>query len=285
MVDESVEDKTEIVFDEEQPEANTFKLEKMNQLLQKKEELIKDDQLEQILEKEFLEQDKKIEKALEREKDLRAKISQVEATAVSEQTKELMTQDLEELIKEQGEDIEFEFYYEGKKINLHQTIYEIIKDSESKRRQIELTIQQAEQVRIIQQKEADLKSKASDKNEAQRASLKKESDRLKDLFNQLSSQFGPGSRGPGSLFSSMNAHKISFCIKDKSDDLDDIKRQRLDSLVELTNSTSKRLRTKSEAVQDISSSSISEYVQQILDHEFKVFEGPEKDQKNLEEKK
>ena len=43
MVDESVEDKTEIVFDEEQPEANTFKLEKMNQLLQKKEELIKDD--------------------------------------------------------------------------------------------------------------------------------------------------------------------------------------------------------------------------------------------------
>lgn len=70
----------------------------------------------------------------------------------------------------------------------------------------------------------------------------------------------------------MAAHKISFCIKDKSDDFDAIKRQRLDSLVELTNSGSKRLRTKSEAVQDISSSSINEFVQQILDKEFKVFE-------------
>ena len=69
---------------------------------------------------------------------------------MSEQTKELMAQDLEELIKEQGEDIEYEFYYEGKLINLHQTIYEIIKDSESKRSQIEKTIQQAEQVKIIQ---------------------------------------------------------------------------------------------------------------------------------------
>jgi len=33
----------------------------------------------------------------------------------------------------------------------------------------------------------------------------------------------------------MSAHKICFCIKDKSDDLDVIKRQRLDSLAELTN--------------------------------------------------
>ena len=227
-----------------------------------KEELIKGDQLESILEKEFLEQDKKIEKALEREKDMRSKV-QVEPTVVSEQTKEVMALDLEELIKESGEDIEYEFYYEGKLINLHQTIYEIIKDSESKRKQIEKTIQQAEQVKIIQQKEAEIKARASDKDktEAQRASLKKESDRLKDLFNQLSSQFGPGGRGPGGLFSSMSAHKISFCIKDKSDDLDIIKRQRLDSLAELTNIGQKRIRTKSEAVQDISSSSISEFVQ------------------------
>ena len=46
----------------------------------------------------------------------------------------------------------------------------------------------------------------------------------------------------------MAAHKISFCIKDKSDDLEVIKRQRLDSLLELTNSSAKRHRTKSEAV-------------------------------------
>jgi hypothetical protein len=121
MVDESVDDKQEIIFSEEQP-------------TDKKEELINEDQLEQILEKEFIEQDNNIVKAIEREKELQAKISQVGVTAVSEQTKEVMALDLEELIKEQGEDIEFEFYYEGKKINLHQTIYEIIKDSESKRR-------------------------------------------------------------------------------------------------------------------------------------------------------
>jgi hypothetical protein len=156
---------------------------------------------------------------------MRKNIPQVGATEVSEQTNELMALDLEELIKEQGEDIEFEFYYEGKLINLHQTIYEIIKDSESKRKQIEKAMQQAEQVKLIQQKEAELKGKAKEKdNEAQRASLKKESDRLKELFNQLSSQFGPGKGGPGGIFSSMNAYKICFCIKDKSDDLDVIKR-------------------------------------------------------------
>jgi hypothetical protein len=90
----------------------------------------------------------------------------------------------------------------------------------------------------------------------------------------------------------MNAYKICFCIKDKSDDLDVIKRQRLDSLVELTNSSQKRLRTKSEAVQDISSSSICEFVQDILYKEFKVFEdvattktGEPTAEKNTDEKK
>jgi hypothetical protein len=41
------------------------------------------------------------------------------ASAVSEQTKELLSFDLEELIKEQGEDVDFEFYFEGKKIMSH----------------------------------------------------------------------------------------------------------------------------------------------------------------------
>jgi hypothetical protein len=59
------------------------------------------------------------------------------APPVSEQTKELLAFDLEELIKEQGEDVDFEFYFEGKKIQPNQTIFEIIKDSESKRKQAE----------------------------------------------------------------------------------------------------------------------------------------------------
>jgi hypothetical protein len=72
--------------------------------------------------------------------------------------------------------------------------------------------------------------------------------------------------------SSINAHKISFCIKDKADDLAVFKRQRLDSLAELTTPALKRTRTKSEAVQDISSSAINEFVQMILEQEFKVFD-------------
>lgn len=126
-------------------------------------------------------------------------------------------------------------------------------------------------MRLQQQKELDNEEKAAatsekDKLEAHRASLKKESDRLKDLFNQLSSQFGRG------LLPGMTMHKICFCIKDKSDELEEMNRQRLDSLVELTSSQMKRHRTKSEAVQDISSSSICEYVSHLLSKEFKVFD-------------
>lgn len=79
-----------------------------------------------MLAKEFEEQDKKIQKALLREKELRQKIKEVkndigarkaeqaEDEGVSAQTEELLVQDLEELIKQQGEDIDFEFWYEGK---------------------------------------------------------------------------------------------------------------------------------------------------------------------------
>jgi len=46
----------------------------------------------------------------------------------------VLHQDLEELIKQQGEDIDFEFYYEGKQIWSNQSIFEIIKDGEKKRK-------------------------------------------------------------------------------------------------------------------------------------------------------
>ena len=36
--------------------------------------------------------------------------------SVSEQTQEVLVHDLEELIRQQGEDIDFEFYFEGKPI-------------------------------------------------------------------------------------------------------------------------------------------------------------------------
>ena len=62
MVDESEKNalsSEQIVFDEE------YSVKMTGQLDDEKEELIKDEKLESILEKEFLEQDKKLEKALE----------------------------------------------------------------------------------------------------------------------------------------------------------------------------------------------------------------------------
>lgn len=112
-------------------------------------------EIEELMDKEFEEQDKKIQKALDKEKELRQKIKDVkndiqERTAaaeeggISEQTEELLIQDLEELIKQQGEDIDFEFYYEGKLITPNQSIFEIIKDGERKRKQIEKVANKAE---------------------------------------------------------------------------------------------------------------------------------------------
>ncbi len=40
--------------------------------------------------------------------------------------------DLDDLIKATGDDIEFEFYYNGQLVGQNQTIFEIVKQSESK---------------------------------------------------------------------------------------------------------------------------------------------------------
>ena len=48
-------------------------------------------------------------------------------------------------------------------------------------------------------------------------------------------------------------------------------------MTELTTKALKRSRTKSEAIQDISSSSINEFVERILKEEFKVFDEIDED--------
>lgn len=216
----------------------------------------------------------------------------VEEGAISAQTEEVLHQDLEELIKQQGEDIDFEFYFEGKQIWSSQSIFEIIKDGEKKRKQIEKVAHKAEQVRALQEREEELRRRArklaeakTEASEAERNKLKKESERLKDLFNQISGQFGAGGMrgGPPGYAAGLNAHKIYFCIKDRADEMADLKRQRLDSLTEFTGTDVKRARTKSEAIRDISSSSIDEFVASILQTEFKVFEEePEEEKENNE---
>lgn len=73
---------------------------------------------------------------------------------------------------------------------------------------------------------------------------------------------GPRSQ---SILAQMDSQTIYFCIKDKGDDL---KNARKDSIVEFAQ---KRERAKSEAVDEISASGVSQYVQQLLDKEFMVF--------------
>lgn len=47
---------------------------------------------------------------------------------------DVINQDLEKLIKEEGEDIEFEFFYEQKQIALNQTVFEITKNADTSKR-------------------------------------------------------------------------------------------------------------------------------------------------------
>ena len=55
-----------------------------------------------------------------------------------EAEKELSKRDLEDLIREEGEDVDFEFYFEGKKVdNLSRTIWELIKEKENQQKKTE----------------------------------------------------------------------------------------------------------------------------------------------------
>ena len=62
----------------------------------------------------------------------------------------------------------------------------------------------------------------------------------------------PGSYGgPPGFLSSVSGHKIHFCIKDRMDE--SLGRKRLDSLDDTVTTGSQRQRSKSEAVQDLTS--------------------------------
>ena len=84
-----------------------------------------------------------------------------------------------------------------------------------------------------------------------RDTLSREGDKLREMLDQLRKQFGPpGSYGrpgdpfggpPAGLFSAVSsAYQIYFCVKDKSDELGELKRQRIDSMAEFTSNSLKR---------------------------------------------
>jgi len=159
------------------------------------------------------------------------------------------------LIKEEGEDIEYEFYYEQKPVQLNQTVFEIIKDQASKPRVNEKAAVHVEQMRVLKEREDDLKRRAKElaslkdqtpenqkQNEEKIAQLKKEHDMIKEIFNQIQKQFDAeqsasqryGGPPPGFLSSFANAHKIFFRIKEKTDEVAGIGRSREDSLNDAT---------------------------------------------------
>ena len=163
------------------------------------------------------EQRKKLEDMLKRRRTQEELMTKevLLTSAIEQATKDLkspLEEDLEKLIKENGEDIEFEFYFNGKVIPQTQTIYDIIQESSNK-----------------QKKPDDNKYTSG-------------------LF--------------GSMFQESTIH---FLIKDKGDEL---KMSRKDSIMEFTQ---KRERTRSEAVNDLSNSSVNYLVQELIEREFKIF--------------
>ena len=86
-------------------------------LFEKQESLIKKQKEEEFNKKKQIELDLKSQNKSSQEK------------IIDEQTKEIISKDLDELIKiENGNDVEYEFYFEGNIINTSQSIFEIIKD-------------------------------------------------------------------------------------------------------------------------------------------------------------
>lgn len=128
------------------------------------EVLLEDELAEHVLQREkvFMEKLKGIKQALHEK-------GAVEQNEVSEQTQEILAQDLEELIKQQGEDIDFEFFYEGKRILPHQSMFEIVKESEGKARMAERVALGADKLRRLQAKEEELRKRAKRLAEAQGA--------------------------------------------------------------------------------------------------------------------
>lgn len=114
-----------------------------------------DENVDEIAE---LEQIQKVEEALIKAQEQEQNLQK---NALSPAQQEVVNQDLEELIKLQGEDIEYEFYYEGKLIEPNRLIFEIIKESEQKRRQMEQVAYHHEKVRIIQEKEDALRQRVA----------------------------------------------------------------------------------------------------------------------------
>lgn len=142
--------------------------------------------------------------------------------------KETITDDLEQLIKANGDDIEYEFFILGEPVPPNQTIYEIL-------RQIDARQKKGQKIGGIDSQSP--------------SSLGGVSSALNNILSMLQ----------GRDSESLTVH---FAIKDRSDN---VQKSRKDSILEFAQ---KRDRTKSEAFEEMSVASINSLVQQLIDKEF-----------------
>ena len=112
----------------------------------------------EMLRRQYEDQDKRIDRVLRKEQQIMSKLKEDSPEQDwDEAEKELSKRDLEDLIREEGEDVDFEFYFEGKKVdNLSRTIWELIKEKENQQKKTEKSRFQIEQLRVLQEREDDL---------------------------------------------------------------------------------------------------------------------------------
>lgn len=94
-----------------------------------------------MLRKQYDHQDRKLDRVIRKEKELMQRMSrrdpkaEAKAEELDAAEKELVKRDLEELVREEGEDVDFEFYFEGQPVsNLSRTLFEMVRESEQRRR-------------------------------------------------------------------------------------------------------------------------------------------------------
>ena len=137
-----------------------------------------------------------------------------------------MKLDIEELIQmNQGADIDVEFYFNGKRLDLNMSFYEIIRQADDP---------------LLAEDERKPKAKSA-------------ADHIREVL---------ASSGQG--FSLPNYHTIHFLIKDRQKPL---VADRKDSIADLAYRIQ---RSKSQAQEDISVSSVNLLVQQLIENEFQV---------------
>lgn len=85
---------------------------------------------------------------MRKEKELMKRLAgrkKPEEPTLEEFEKDLVKKDLEDLIKDEGEDVHFQFFFEGRPVsNFSRTLFEMVRESEFRRRTTDKSFEQVE---------------------------------------------------------------------------------------------------------------------------------------------